>query len=982
LIEQEPMFRIRVYDLAKEMNTSSKRIVEKLRDAGITKKNHMSIITPEELKTFLNHTGYNKKVEHKLNTESEQDNIQKQISIRPQIVNFNTIRESIREKAIRVTDIESNVIYIYPEEKIDDRISKKVQMIYNAIEYTKKGYGDFKKCEFHIHTPASHDFTLHSSYRKTENEDNGEFHELKTTSIIDIIEMNNIYSRKDIEKIRESIDYYSGKEYSRYLKDNDIPFKNFNEEAAYILIAHCLYVNEIHMAVIADHNTIDGYKKLKFAIKEYYNRQEGISKHFVNLFLGVEISCSEKNHVVGIFDDNNFDSIRLLIEDIIENPKEGSYYPSLYVLNKIFEIGGVGYLAHINSLDLSGNMPYNRKLFNITEMKIIGLTVKGAKQKQLDRIAKYTNVDIRDYCFIYESDAHVIDDIGKKNSWVKFNEVNFKALKKAIEDHGICIKMNEPSKSDKFIKGVVVTPGDTGFLKINKVNKKKYAGEEFFIEFSQDLNCIIGGRGTGKSTLLNIIDLCFRQQIEDLNLLNFISKNKEIVIVFCCNGIDYVLRLIPQVEYINDDGTVKYLEDAFTTPFYEKKDYFKLSSNWYEFYQVKKENGELYFNKINGFSIINDFYRRGYSINDLVGKIKGRTISSFIRNIVLYGLQYRDMSKEFSNLKYSDGYSIEKYLTKNLKKIIKIIKEQNDIVTEALSGFNNTFSNQIQVSYKSFQSDNEEIVDILAQSMSNQDGKKFVAKTYLQWNEVLVYLKVAISKIGYLEFLNLLLNRKYATIEKQISISEFSNTDKITMWMAEMKLSSVCETNISLIYSEIRNKLVNTSDFLKNSVLYWIRSNDEFTLRFNVNNKETIRKQEILFKDLHELSMGQKVSAILSFVFNYGKYTKDNTPLIIDQPEDNLDNQYIYKNLIKSLRDIKNERQVIIVTHCSAIVTNADAEHVIVLDSDGKNGWVNACGYATTPKITDHIINYMEGGPESLKNKIRKYSIYNDTLKL
>ncbi|MNN74390.1 hypothetical protein D3C81_1905840 [compost metagenome] len=113
---------------------------------------------------------------------------------------------------------------------------------------------------------------------------------------------------------------------------------------------------------------------------------------------------------------------------------------------------------------------------------------------------------------------------------------------------------------------------------------------------------------------------------------------------------------------------------------------------------------------------------------------------------------------------------------------------------------------------------------------------------------------------------------------------------------------------------------------------------------------------------------------ILTFIFEYGKFFNDNTPLIIDQPEDNLDNQYIYKNLVNSLKQIKNSRQIIIVTHSSTIVTNADAEQVIVLESDSKNGWIVKKGYPDDDTITKHIINYLEGGADSFKHKIGMYS--------
>ncbi|GAF65591.1 hypothetical protein BTS2_2489 [Bacillus sp. TS-2] len=148
---------------------------------------------------------------------------------------------------------------------------------------------------------------------------------------------------------------------------------------------------------------------------------------------------------------------------------------------------------------------------------------------------------------------------------------------------------------------------------------------------------------------------------------------------------------------------------------------------------------------------------------------------------------------------------------------------------------------------------------------------------------------------------------------------------------------------------------------------------ENFNILFNVNSKEATQNQGVLLKPIETLSLGQKVAAILTFIFKFGFHTRDNTPLIIDQPEDNLDIQYIYKNLVSSLREIKNERQVIIVTHNSTIVTNAAAEQVIVLNSNNTKSWIEYKGFLSNRRITQLILQYLEGGSESFKHKINTY---------
>lgn len=123
--------------------------------------------------------------------------------------------------------------------------------------------------------------------------------------------------------------------------------------------------------------------------------------------------------------------------------------------------------------------------------------------------------------------------------------------------------------------------------------------------------------------------------------------------------------------------------------------------------------------------------------------------------------------------------------------------------------------------------------------------------------------------------------------------------------------------------------LFEAIELIKKHLLYF----DEFDLEFNINNMESHRNIGKVFKSVKELPLGQKVVAMLSFVLSYSDYSNDYTLLIIDQPEDNLDNRYIYKNLVADLRFAKSTRQVIIATHNSTIVFLERVTHLLKLAS-------------------------------------------------
>lgn len=150
------------------------------------------------------------------------------------------------------------------------------------------------------------------------------------------------------------------------------------------------------------------------------------------------------------------------------------------------------------------------------------------------------------------------------------------------------------------------------------------------------------------------------------------------------------------------------------------------------------------------------------------------------------------------------------------------------------------------------------------------------------------------------------------------------------------------------------------------------KENTQF-LEFNINSKESSQQLDILYKEVGVLSLGQKVVTMLDFLLAYSDYSKDFRPLIIDQPEDNLDNRYIYRHLVQQFRDVKAQRQIILATHNATIVTNSMTDQVVIMESDGVNGWIESQGYVSEKYIKNHIINQLEGGKDSFKHKMSIY---------
>ncbi len=124
------------------------------------------------------------------------------------------------------------------------------------------------------------------------------------------------------------------------------------------------------------------------------------------------------------------------------------------------------------------------------------------------------------------------------------------------------------------------------------------------------------------------------------------------------------------------------------------------------------------------------------------------------------------------------------------------------------------------------------------------------------------------------------------------------------------------------------------------------------------------------FEELEKGSAGQKASAILAFLLSHG-----TEPLIIDQPEDDLDNALIYDLVVRQIKTNKLRRQLIIVTHNPNIVVNGDAELVHVLHVNDGQTKIAAVGGLEEQVIRDRICDIMEGGREAFDKRYRRITL-------
>lgn len=124
-------------------------------------------------------------------------------------------------------------------------------------------------------------------------------------------------------------------------------------------------------------------------------------------------------------------------------------------------------------------------------------------------------------------------------------------------------------------------------------------------------------------------------------------------------------------------------------------------------------------------------------------------------------------------------------------------------------------------------------------------------------------------------------------------------------------------------------------------------------------------------KSISQLSLGQQQSVLLGILM----LSKSKKPLIIDQPEDNLDSEFIFKTIVMNLRKIKEARQVIIVTHNPNIAVLGDAELIVPLKSTSVKSHVISSGSIDRKDTREVCCEILEGGKSAFKQRQTIYGI-------
>ncbi len=388
---------------------------------------------------------------------------------------------------------------------------------------------------------------------------------------------------------------------------------------------------------------------------------------------------------------------------------------------------------------------------------------------------------------------------------------------------------------------------------------------------------------------------------------------------------------------------------------------------------------------------------------------------NFIKRIGDFEIKIIDALDEF--IKEYDAFdSFKKYVSKeNISDIEKII--QSLIEFEKLfDGLNEVLGKLIDKRLefgeydKKFQSKYNELKEEFSKIKREINLPNIQADDYVKYTKELDLTKAQLSELEKLSVkkkeletqlkqtlvsLQNLWHNEFEIVQEEIKkVNEDQSSIKIAVefkgnkkdfksYLKEnLRGSNLRENNIQTIVDNYNDLIAVYEDLnLQNSTLFQIlsdvqlhtfkdffKSNIEAFLTFRVPDKF-----DIIYRDrsLNEHSLGQRASALIIFLLTL----KESDLIIIDQPEDDLDNQTIYNDVIKVLKELKNTSQFIFATHNPNIPVLGDCEQVVSCRYDTNNIEINL-GSIDDETIRKEIVNIMEGGKEAFNNRKRIYELW------
>lgn len=804
-----------------------------------------------------------------------------------------------------------------------------------------------------------------------------------------------------------------------------------------------------------------------FKFTEYdFNLKNKLKSAGITTFLNLEVRLNNINksdelfdyHI--IFDDKLDDQI---IKDLLVNFKAntGNEEKSFSRLSKqeIESTASVTFQNLISTLEEKGNQVQNRYL--------CGFLSRGHGSATSDSIPKnkavFENIVKRSDFLIHastnmnnlkkdremwlhklpyirplvqSSDSHDLTNIGKKYSWIKA-DTTFEGLKQILfepEDR-ICLEVDKPETKSDY-----------------QVIDRIMLSDEKSIYLNSNLNTVIGGRATGKSTFTNSI----------ANKLQNKAFVPEKMHTYDEDGKDR-FKIFWQDEKIDNNREIEFLPQNYMIQLAENQEERK---KLVESIIRSKENG-IHYKKISDYDSkvlknqsdilekLNEYYNTKHKLQELIKPEGDKEGIEFQIEKLTEEQSQKRKEQNFSD-EDSNSYDIltsqiftqeedKKTSTKNLE-FLNDLTMSNFSLNKDISNLDSSLKEDI---YK-------KLLEI--ESKAKQEWENIVSEFCLKEKQNIERLEKKIQRSkqsdAFLKGINNIsqsesLTKIATSIDKESiklnSLKQYEKDRKSLNNELDNKRKEILKSYSN--YSKFRNELeesfsiktekveikitfqskefsgdildgrsIEKVNFLKNfnknpdkeiqhifenkHLKYNTKSGSE---RYCQDDLENILLSDVWYgfnfllqydgDDFSKMSQGKKSFVILNLIL---EFSDDKKPVILDQPEDSLDNRAIYNDLTEYIKRKKKQRQIIIVTHNPNVVVGADAENIIVANQhsgstpnengeqfDYTNGALE-CITAEDPtssyilpkqSIRDHMFEILEGGRSAFEKREKKYNL-------
>lgn len=821
---------------------------------------------------------------------------------------------------------------------------------------------------------------------------------------------------------------------------------------------------KLDVIAITDHNDYTFIEEVQKAAKG-----KGIY-----VFPGVEITAAGA-HIIAIFDldfpimkINNL-LARVGITDDMRGKKDAIGNDVEKVIKEVATIGGIAIAAHANSSNGLLRHPqgsYKVKIYGMPELRALEFNDQ-------DDINKFTQGRIPQYpakACVLGSDAHCLENIGQQFCHLKMEDVSLIGLSHALIDHEVRVRFPWDVTETTYprIKNFTVSQGFFG-------------GQVF--NFHPNLNCLVGGKGTGKSTVIELMRYCF----DDLSVMEdirddtlgkvetLVGEGGKISVKFEeADGTELnVEREVVNVAFLPEDSEMEVTDSSgeevylLNKPvFFSQGEIARIATNPIaqlelidRYLDISEENRQekQYIEELRTNRSLLIQGKTKYQ--DLMNEIKDPETGKLATKS-----EHDRLEKELKNPIFSEfpKWELEEQYSKNISEALKSFQSESESVLDSLDieamfpapldiaspnytlfedltkipdeleKFRSAMKDDIEKEVKERQTRLKEahetwqpMFDIMKEEYEEflaQLGEESVIKVQRRYRNLKIRLKELEGKereakthkkeiTNYQEkranLLKLLDQARQSRFQKRLQKAKdwettFARSIKIDIQKCSDKKQYVQDLKDflkgSYVYEKDINTIVHSIDPEKlveaalTDQVQWIV--DESMVREDIVQKllehlktrdleelydlQTVNLPDLpeisymvepeKYKPLNQLSVGTKSTVVVSIAMVEG-----NTPLIIDQPEDSLDTEFIYKEVVKKLRQQKESRQFIFSTHNPNILMAGDADLSYILTATSEKGSVKSSGGIDHLDTNKLIVLHLEGGTEAFQLRARKY---------